>query len=61
LLDPKPDQLLIPKKRKEKKRKYQLLIFKRSQLAHKLQGLLQPATSAAAEHSNLSLGLVHPK
>lgn len=40
LLGPKPDQLLI---------------FKRPQLALKLQGLLQPATSAAAKHSNLSV------
>ena len=40
LLGPKPDQLLI---------------FKRPQLAIKLQGLLQPATSAAAKHSNLSV------
>ena len=38
LLGPKPDQLLI---------------FKRPQLALKLQGLLQPATLAAAKHSNL--------
>ena len=37
LLGPKPDQLLI---------------FKRPQLAIKLQDLLQPATSAAAKHSN---------
>ncbi len=40
LLGPKPDQLLI---------------FKRPQLALKLQGLLQPATSAATKHSNLSV------
>jgi len=40
LLGPKPDQLLI---------------FKRPQLALKLQCLLQPATSAAAKHSNLSV------
>jgi len=33
----------------------QLLIFKRPQLALKLQGLLQQATSAAAKHSNLSI------
>ena len=32
----------------------QLLIFERPQLALKLQGLLQPATSSAANHSNLS-------
>ncbi|DBA88259.1 hypothetical protein WJX77_003849 [Trebouxia sp. C0004] len=40
LLGPKPDQLLI---------------LKRPQLAHRLQRLLQPATSAAAKHSNLSV------
>ena len=40
LLGPKPDQLLI---------------FKRPQLALKLQCLLQPATSAAVKHSNLSV------
>ena len=40
LLGPKPDQLLI---------------FKRPQLAVKLQDLLQPATSAAAKHNNLSV------
>ena len=40
LLGPKPDQLLI---------------FKRPQLAVKLQELLQPATSAAAKHSNLNV------
>ena len=40
LLGPKPDQLLI---------------FKRPQLALKLQCLLQQATSAAAKHSNLSV------
>ncbi|DBA89965.1 TPA: hypothetical protein ACH3X2_004385 [Trebouxia sp. C0005] len=40
LLGPKPDQPLI---------------FKRPQLALKLQGLPQPATSAAAKHSNLSV------
>ena len=40
LLGPKPDQLLI---------------FKRPQLALKLQCLLQPATSAAAKPSNLSV------
>ncbi len=40
LLGPKPDQLLI---------------FKRPQLALKLQCLLQPASSAAAKHSNLSV------
>ena len=39
-LGPKPDQLLI---------------FKRPQLAIKLQALLQPATLAAAEHGNNAL------
>ena len=33
----------------------QLLIFKKPQLRLKLQGLLQPATSAAAKHNNLSV------
>lgn len=40
LLGPKPDQLLI---------------FKRPQLAVKLQSLMQPATSAAAKHANSTL------
>ena len=40
LLGPKPDQLLI---------------FKRPQLAVRLQSLMQPATSAAAKHANSTL------
>ena len=40
LLGPKPDQLLV---------------FKRPQLAIKLQALMQPATSAAAKHANSNL------
>ena len=46
------EYLFLPKK---KKKPDQLLIFKRPQLALKLQGLLQPATTAAAKHSNLSV------